>query len=79
MTPLRRSLCVFFLLLLLLPAASVAQMGISRPAPITPVIAIISAMTEKSRRWDSDHGQDGNYRPGNPVHDRKARKTEGLC
>ena len=46
MTPLRRSLCVFFLLLLLLPAASVAQMGNTpRPAPTTPVIAIISAMT----------------------------------
>ena len=46
MTPMRRSLCVFSFLLLLLPAASVARIGNTpRPAPTAPVIAIISAMT----------------------------------
>jgi hypothetical protein len=41
-----RSLCVFSLLLLLLPTASVAQVGNTpRPAPTTRVIAVLSAMT----------------------------------
>jgi len=42
----RRSLCVFSFLLLLLSVASVAQVGITpRPAPTTRVIAVLSAMT----------------------------------
>jgi hypothetical protein len=46
MRPLRRSLCVFSFLLLLLSAASVAQVGnIPRPASTTRVIAVLSAMT----------------------------------
>src|SRR5881409_1146265 len=46
MRPMLRSLCVFSLLLLLLPAASVAQVGnTARPAPATRVIGILSAMT----------------------------------
>lgn len=46
MTPMRRSLCVFSLLLLLLPAASVAQVGNTpRPAPTTRVIVVLSVMT----------------------------------
>jgi adenosylhomocysteine nucleosidase len=46
MRPMRRLLCVFSLLLLLLPAASVAQVGNTpRPAPTTHVIAVLSAMT----------------------------------
>src|SRR4029450_5262378 len=46
MRPMRRSLCVFSFLLLLLSAASVAQVGITpRPAPTTRVIAVLSAMT----------------------------------
>ena len=41
-----RSLCVLFFLLLLLLAASVAQVGdTARPAPTTRVIGILSAMT----------------------------------
>ena len=45
-SPMRRSLCVFSFLLLLLSAASVAQVGnIPRPAPTTRVIAVLSAMT----------------------------------
>src|SRR6185436_11873936 len=46
MRPMRRSLCVFSFLLLLLSVASVAQVGITpRPAPTTRVIAVLSAMT----------------------------------
>src|SRR6266513_2796441 len=46
MRPMRRSLCVFSFLLLLLSAASVAQVGnIPRPASTTRVIAVLSAMT----------------------------------
>ena len=46
MRPMRRSLCVFSFLLLLLSAASVAQVGNTpRPAPTTRVIAVLSAMT----------------------------------
>jgi adenosylhomocysteine nucleosidase len=46
MTPLRRLLCVFSLLLLLVPAASVAQVGNTpRPAPTKRVIGVLSAMT----------------------------------
>src|SRR5436189_6117301 len=46
MRPMLRSLCVLFFLLLLLSAASVAQVGnTSRPAPTTRVIGILSAMT----------------------------------
>ena len=46
MTPMRRSLCVFSSLLVLLSAASVAQAGnTARPAPTTRVIGILSAMT----------------------------------
>jgi hypothetical protein len=46
MSPMRRSLCVLSFLLLLLSAASVAQVGITpRPAPTTRVIGILSAMT----------------------------------
>jgi DNA-binding transcriptional regulator YdaS (Cro superfamily) len=47
MRPMRRSLCVLsFLLLLLLSAASFAQVGNTpRPAPATRVTAILSAMT----------------------------------
>src|SRR4029453_9582545 len=46
MRPMRRSLSVLSLLLLLLSAASVAQVGITpRPAPTTRVIAVLSAMT----------------------------------
>src|SRR5258708_5798580 len=46
MRPMRRSLCVFSLLLLLLSAASVAHVGnTARPAPTTHVIGILSAMT----------------------------------
>src|SRR5438046_5768376 len=42
----RRSLCVLSLILLLLSAASVTQVGITpRPAPTTRVIGILSAMT----------------------------------
>jgi adenosylhomocysteine nucleosidase len=46
MRPMRRSLCVLSFLLLLLPAASVAQVGNTpRPAPTAPVIGVLSAMT----------------------------------
>src|SRR5207245_4527622 len=46
MKPMRRSLCVLFFLLVLLSAASVAQVGnTARPAPTTRVIGILSAMT----------------------------------
>src|SRR2546427_12590494 len=46
MTPMLKSLCIFYLLLLLLPAASVAQVGnTARPAPTTRIIGILSAMT----------------------------------
>ena len=46
MRPMRRSLCVLSFLLLLLSAASVAQVGNTpRPAPTTPIIGILSAMT----------------------------------
>src|SRR5205814_8273289 len=46
MRSMRRSLCVFSFVLLLLSAASVAQLGNSpRPAPTTRVIGILSAMT----------------------------------
>src|SRR5258708_8955378 len=46
MRPMRRSLCVFSFLLLLLSAGSVAQVGNThRPAPTTRVIAVLSAMT----------------------------------
>jgi adenosylhomocysteine nucleosidase len=46
MTPMRRSLCVFSFILLLILAASVAQVGnIPRPTPTTRVIAVLSAMT----------------------------------
>src|SRR2546430_5103924 len=46
MRPMRRSLCVLSFLLLLLSAASVAQVGITPgPAPTTRVIAVLSAMT----------------------------------
>ena len=42
----RRSLCVLSFLLLLLPAASVAQVGNTpRPAPTTRVIGVLRAMT----------------------------------
>src|SRR5207302_5132715 len=45
MRPMLRSLCVFSFLLLLISAASVAQVGdTARPAP-TPIIGILSAMT----------------------------------
>src|SRR5262245_54832030 len=48
MRPMRRSLCVFSFLLLLLSAASVAQVGNTpRPAPTTSVIAVISAMNQE--------------------------------
>ena len=41
-----RSLCVLFLLLLLLSAASVAQVdNTPQPAPTTRIIGILSAMT----------------------------------
>jgi hypothetical protein len=41
-----RSLCVLFFLVLLISAASVAQVGNTpRPAPTTRVIAVLSAMT----------------------------------
>src|SRR6266516_2697702 len=46
MRPIRRSLCVFSFILVLLSAVSVAQVGTTpRPAPTTPVIGILSAMT----------------------------------
>jgi hypothetical protein len=46
MRPMRRSLCVLSFLLLLLSAASFAQVGNTpRPAPATRVTAILSAMT----------------------------------
>jgi len=46
MRSMRRSLCVLSFLLLLLPAASVAQVGNTpRPAPTTRVIGVLSAMT----------------------------------
>src|SRR5260370_21143060 len=46
MRPMRRSLCVFFFLLLLFSAGSVAQVGNThRPAPTKGVIAVLSAMT----------------------------------
>src|SRR5204863_6978993 len=46
MRPMRRSLCVFSFILLLLLAVSVAQLGNSpQPAPTTRVIGILSAMT----------------------------------
>jgi hypothetical protein len=46
MRPMRRSLCVLPFLLLLLSAASVAQVGnTARPAPTTRIIGILSAMT----------------------------------
>src|SRR5437588_12918454 len=46
MTPMLRSLCVLFFLLLVLSAASVAQVGNTPgPAPTTRVIGILSAMT----------------------------------
>src|SRR5437016_12474653 len=46
MRPMLRSLCVFSFVLLLLSAASVAQVGITpRPAPTTRVIGIIRPMT----------------------------------
>src|SRR5262245_21711361 len=46
MRPMRRSLCVLSFLLLLRSAVSVAQMGnTSRPAPATPITAILGAMT----------------------------------
>src|SRR5438309_600365 len=46
MRPMLRSLCVFSFILLVLSAASVAQVGdTSRPAPTTRVIGILSAMT----------------------------------
>ena len=46
MRPMRRSLCVFSFLLLLLSVASVAQVGNTpRPAPTTRTIAVLSAMT----------------------------------
>ena len=46
MRPMRRSLCVFFFLLLLLSAGSVAQVdNTHRPAPTKRVIAVLSAMT----------------------------------
>src|SRR5947208_9464372 len=46
MRPMRRSLCVFSFLLLLLLATSVAQVdNTARPTPTTRVIGILSAMT----------------------------------
>src|SRR5438874_11408049 len=46
MRPMRRSLCVFSFILLLISAASVAQVGnTARPAPTTRIIGILSAMT----------------------------------
>ena len=47
MRPMRRSLCVFSFLVLLISAASVAQVGNNtpRPAPTTRIIGILSAMT----------------------------------
>src|SRR4029434_10740180 len=46
MRPMRRSLCVLTFLLLLLSAASFAQVGNTpRPGPATRVTAILSAMT----------------------------------
>src|SRR5258707_8766037 len=46
MRPIRRSLCVFSFLLVLLSAVSVAQVGNTpRPAPTRRVIGIVSAMT----------------------------------
>src|SRR5258707_4662091 len=46
MRPIRRSLCVFSFLLVLLSAVSVAQVGNTpRPAPTRRVIGILSAMT----------------------------------
>ena len=46
MRPMRRSLCVFSFILLLLPAASVAQVdNTPRPDHTTRVIGVLSAMT----------------------------------
>ena len=46
MRPMRRLFCVLSFLLLLLSAASVAQVGNTpRPAPTPRVIAVLSAMT----------------------------------
>ena len=46
MKPMCRSLCVLFFLLVLLSAASVAQVGNTpRPASTTRVIGVLSAMT----------------------------------
>jgi len=46
MRPVLRSLCVLSFLLVLVPAASVAQVGNTpKPAPTTHVIGILSAMT----------------------------------
>jgi hypothetical protein len=46
MTPMLGSLCVLFFLLLLLPAASVAQVGNTpRPASTARITGILSAMT----------------------------------
>ena len=45
MRPMLRSLCVFSFVLLLLSAASVAQVDTDRPAPTARVIGILSAMT----------------------------------
>src|SRR5437660_5010992 len=46
MRPISRSLCVFYFILLLISAVSVAQVGNTpRPSPTTRVIGILSAMT----------------------------------
>src|SRR5437868_4439330 len=81
MKPMRRSLCVLFFLLVLLSAASVAQVGnTARPAPTTRVIGILSAMTlEIETLGPGTHGQDGNDRPGGPVHDRELERQKGCA
>ncbi len=79
MSPMRRSLCVLSFLLLLLSAASVAQVGITpRPAPPTRIIGILRQNDPGNRdAGPGTHGQDGNDRPGDSAHGRELKRQKG--
>ena len=80
MTPMRRSLYVFSFLLLLLPAASVAQVGNTpRPAPTTRHRRPQCNDSGNRDTGPGTHGQDGNDRRGDPVHDRELERQKGCA
>ena len=75
-----RSLSVFSLLLLLLPAVSVAQVG--NTLDQLPLRGHRRPQCNDAGNRDigpGTHGQDGNDRPGDPVHDRDLERQKGCA